>query len=59
MISKDQPPELQVKIYIVYDRDNQACFLRSYIFSVCVQGIVSKKCVSKKITLYGADFTFK
>ena len=24
-----------------------------------MQGIVSKKCVSKKITLYGDDFTFK
>ena len=30
--SKDQPPELQAKNYIVYARDNQPFFLSSYIF---------------------------
>ena len=57
--SNNQPPELQAKNYIVYARDNQPCFLSSYIFLYACTELPVKSMHRKKITLYGNDFTFK
>ena len=46
--SKDQPPELQAKNYIVYARDNQPCFLSSYIFLYACRELPVKSMHRKK-----------